>query len=388
MKVAQYAFFYLMKPFITLYFIVQYNFKFKKNPLKRLKGPYLVIGHHVKNEDPLFVLMASRQLVRFLAGDANMTTYWKKVLFTATGMVPFKKKRSDMKSIRKLIALVKEKEAIGLYPEGGRTWDGTTDHIIPSTAKLVKILGIDVYITFYNGGYLTKPRWADYSRRGRLDFTGYKLFEGADLKAMSADSIMTQMSEALTYNEYDWQREQMIPFKGKNKASGIRRLLYKCPACNSEHTLDELGDDFMCTSCGQTYHINVYGFIEGVDNFDDTVKWHRWQQTFIPSLAESMTAYTLKNITYEITNSRTKERLIHPGTTATITKNQLSIVSDSFTATYPITDIFGFSFTLQDLFEFYSNDHKHRLIFDPKKHLSNVFVIDLLTQLKENSRHD
>jgi len=388
MKTARYLFFYMMKPIIRLYFIIQYNFTIKNNPLKGVKGPYLVIGHHVKSDDPLFVLAASKQLVRFLAADANMDTPWKKYLFNAMGMVPFKKKRSDMKSIRTLLALVQQNEAIGLYPEGGRNWDGATDKLMPATAKLIKLLGIDVYVTFYKGGYLTRPRWADYSRRGRIELSGFQLFNSEALKSLTPSDINTKMTEALAYNEFDWQREQMIPYKGRNKASGIERLLYKCPNCQGEHSLSSSGNDFSCSHCQQTYHINHFGFIEGFKDFDDTHKWQQWQHAYIPEIIDRMTTYTLANIHYESTNTKTNVKDIYPSTNVTIAKNHIHIVGDQLNLTLAIESTFGYSFTLMDLFEFFSADHKHRLIFDPKRHLSNVFIIDLLDQLKENSKHE
>lgn len=386
MNTARYIFFYMMKPLIKLYFMMQYNFSIQSNPLRGVRGPYLVIGHHVKNDDPLFVLSVSRQLIRYLAADANMDTPWKRSLFNAMGMIPFRKKRSDMKSIRQLMAVVKAKEAVGLYPEGGRNWDGATDTISPSTAKLIKMLGIDVYITFYKGGYLTKPRWADYARRGRILFDGYKLFDSENLKAMKADEILTVMKEALTYNEYDWQRKHMVPFKGHNKAMGITRLLFKCPACNAEHQLTAHGDDFHCSNCQQNYHINQYGFIEGVEGFDDTVKWHRWQKNFIPQIASEMTSLVLDDITYETRQSKTNERKIYPHSTVRITKGGMEIMYDGHTAICPIAHTYGFSFTLTDIFEFFTTDCKHRLLFDHPRHLANVFIIDLMNHLKENTK--
>lgn len=388
MKAAQYTFFYLMKPFIALYLRVVFNLRFVNNPLKGVKGPYLVIGHHVKTEDPLFILTASRQFVRFLAGDANMTSPWKKMLFKATGMVPFKKKKSDLKSIRRLMAIVQEKEAIGLYPEGGRNWDGVTDAIIPATAKLIKLLGIDVYVTFYQGGYLTRPRWADYSRRGKMFFTGYRLFEGDALASMTVEEIHEKTEAALAYNEFDWQKDHMIPFRGKNRAVGITRLLWKCPVCEAEHRLRARGNDLVCEACGHRYHYNVYGFLEGHPTLNDAHKWQQWQRGFIPKIAAGDVRYTLPDITYETIGPDNIKEGVWPHSKVTLTKDSLTIDTGSHQVVLAIAHTFGFSFTLQDLLEFYSNEGKHRLVFDPEKHLANLFIYDLMTQLKENLKND
>ena len=388
MKAARNIFYYAMKPFIRLYYRLLHNLVFKSNALAKAQGPYLVIGHHVRSDDPIVTLMATNKLVRFLAADANMDTPWKRYLFNAMGMVPFRKKRSDMKSIRQLNALAKENEAIGLYPEGGRNWDGATDQIIPSTAKLIKMLRIDVYATKYEGSYLSRPRWADYSRRGKMVFSSEKLFSAEEIKSLSVDEIYHRMHEALQHNDYEWQRQEMIPFKGRSKAMGITRLLFKCPSCQAEHKLMANGNDFTCQACGTTYHINKFGFIEGSQGFDNTVDWYQWQKSFIPAIAETMTAYELNHIRYETRETKSNLRTIYKDTKVTLFKKTLHIEGESIDVSIPISDTFGYSFTLMDLFEFFTTNCKHRLVFDPELHLSNVFILDLLTELKENSKHE
>ncbi len=388
MNTIRYFFFHSMKPLLKTFFFIRYGFRTINNPLKGVNGPYLVIGHHVMSEDPLFVLCGSRQLIHFLAADANMDTPWKRILFNAMGMIPFKKRKSDIKAIRHLSRLIKENQAIGLFPEGGRTWDGATETPIPSTAKLIKMLGVDVYITFYRGGYLTSPRWADHNRKGRIHFDGYQLFSHEDLKEKSTSDIFNVLSEALCHNDYEWQHKHMIPFKGTNKASGIARILYKCPACNKDQHFVTSGDDFTCSSCNETYTINTYGFIEGNTPYENTVDWVKWQRSHLPKLIDSLQQIELNDIIYETRHSKTKERKIYPHCNVNITNDGLLITAASYRKHLSIKDTFGFSFTLKDLFEFYTNDYKHRLIINPTKHPSNLLIIDICEQLKENSLNE
>lgn len=387
MELARTLFYHTMRPVVLLIFKIIYNFSLGTNPIKKVKGSYLIIGHHVNEFDAVYVNFASGRLVRFLAGDANMDTAWKRWLFNFLGMIPFRKKKSDMKSIRQLMNLAKGDYPIGLYPEGGQTWDGATDVLIPSTAKLIKMVNIPVYVTFYKGAFLTRPRWSRFDRRGSIQFHGFQLFTPEEVKKMTVDEIFVKMQEGLAYNEFQWQKEHMIKFKGKRRAEYIQRLLYKCPACGELNTIHSEKHDFGCSACGASYHMNVYGFIEGCDRFEDTHQWHQWQHSHIPEIVAGMDAYHLSGIRYEKRHSKTNERSFHT-CDVTLTTDAIMLKCDTGSETIPITSAFGFSCTLRDIFEFYTTDYKYRLTFDPIRHLSIVFVLDLLNQLKENSKYE
>lgn len=417
MERARSLFYHIVAPIAQVVFRILFRFSFINNPFKKLKGSYLILGHHVTEFDGVYVNFASGRLVRFLAGDANMDTPWKKHLFKFLGMVPFRKKKSDMKSIRQLMALVKSDHPIGLYPEGGQSWDGATDTLIPATAKFIKMMGIPVYVTFYHGGYLTRPRWSQYGRRGVIRFEAFQLMTAEDVKTLSVTEIFAKMQRALSYNAFEWQKENMIPFKGKRRAEYIERLLYKCPNCGALSSIHSENNDFSCDQCDCHYHMNTYGFIEGCDQFDDTHQWHEWQKSFIPDIAKTMTSYQLKNIVFEKRHSRTGERSTHE-CHMTITPEEILLEckanegSEGFDGSefskgsevskgsessenckghkeiLSMTDTFGFSCTFRDVFEFYTTTYKYRFTFDPRRHLPIVFVLDLLNQLKENSKHE
>lgn len=387
MERARTIFYHIMTPIVLVAFRILYNFSFINNPLKKLKGSYLILGHHVTEYDAVYVNFASGRLVRFLAGDANMDTPWKKWLFNFMGMIPFRKKKSDMKSIRQLIKLAKGDFPIGLYPEGGQNWDGATDYLIPATAKLIKLTNIPVYVTLYPGGFLTRPRWSRYARRGVLQFKAFQLLTAEQVKEMTVDQVYDKMVEGLAYNEFEWQKDHMIPFKGKNRAEYIERLLYKCPSCNELCTIHSDKHDFTCTSCKAHFHMNVYGFIEGCDKFEDTHQWNTWQRTFIPEIANTMTSYKLNNIAFERLDPKTREKTFHH-CNVTITPEAITLECPDYQEVLPLTSAFGFSCTFRDVFEFFTNDHKYRLTFDPTRHLPIVFILDLLIQLKENTKHE
>ncbi len=366
-----------LSPCVNLFYKKKYNIDIIRNDAKKIKGPYVIIGNHTTDFDSTLVVSANKSYVHFLAGDRNMDMPFRKFALTFLETVPFKKNKADFAAIRKLIKYAKKKESIAFYPEGGRCWDGKTDKIIVSTGKFIKLLGIDVYVINTYGGYLSSPRWSEYDRKGKIEITTHKLLGKEQIPDLSVEQINEIVRKALYINDFEWQKSRNIKFKGKNKAEGIERLLYKCPICTSIHTLKSSGDSFSCFKCGGKYYINDFGFIDGCKYFDDTVKWNEWQSQDILKDFEKYGDIRLNSIKYEQKDGKKRKSKIID---VVISADSISLGNQK----YKLNELYGHSVTLSDTFEFYIGPVKHRLVFDYKRHISIVFVYNLLRSYKEN----
>jgi len=271
-------FYFLLKEPVKLYLKYKFNIQVENNLLKDINEPYLLLGHHVTAFDPIISNVLSKRLIRYVAADANYDNLLKKVLLDQFESVPFPKNRSNTKPIHKILKHISMGHPIGLYPEGGRTWDGATDIIIPSTAKLIKLVKVPVYAIFYKGGYLSKPRWASHFRKGKMVLEVKKIIDKDTIQQKSSKELYKLLADKLSYNEFDWQEQEKVIFKGKNLAEDIERLLYICPRCLSVNSFISKGDKFKCNNCKKEYTINQYGRIEGCTDFSETVSWNRWQK--------------------------------------------------------------------------------------------------------------
>ncbi|MBO5776667.1 MAG: hypothetical protein J6R35_04775, partial [Clostridia bacterium] len=52
------------------------------------------------------------------------------------------------------------------------------------------------------------------------------------------------------FNEHKYQIENGLVFKGKRRAEGLERILYRCPRCGSEFTIETKDDVLKCSACG------------------------------------------------------------------------------------------------------------------------------------------
>lgn len=256
----------------------------ESNDTLDLKPPYIILANHVNNWDPLFINCFVSETMCFVAGDSLFRNRNLKKILNFIGAIPKAKFKNDTNTIRSMLKAKKHHRIIGLFPEGNRNWDGTTEPIIFATAKLVKLLDIPVVIATIRGGYLSHPRWAEHYRKGLISITFKKLWDKGELKNETNESIHQKLTEALAHNEMDWQCAKQVPYKGKSLAHYLERLLFLCPHCKEKDSLFSDGDFFECRHCHYKVKYNHFGQFEQVHHnliFTTTHEWNKWQLEFL-----------------------------------------------------------------------------------------------------------
>lgn len=256
------------------------NVVVERNDTLGLKPPYLILSNHVNNWDPLFINCYVEEPICFVAAAPLFRNPLLKKILDYTGAIPKTKYINDTSTIRSMLKAKKHHRVIGIFPEGNRSWDGETEPLIYSTAKLVKLLDIPVVTVTIRGGYLIHPRWADRHRKGTLSLSFIKRWDRGELKQDSVEDIYRKLSEALSYSEMEWQTEQRTPYTGEGLANYLERLLFLCPHCKIPGKLHSEDDLFRCGHCGYTVRYTAYGHFEQVTHslrFPAVHEWRRWQ---------------------------------------------------------------------------------------------------------------
>lgn len=252
-----------------------------------LKPPYIILANHVNNYDPLFVNSYVDDVISFVAGDSLFRNPILRNILSYTGAMPKAKFRNDTSTIRNIIKAKKHNRIIGLFPEGNRNWDGDTEPIIDSTAKLIRSLDIPVVIATIRGGYLSHPRWASSHRRGLISISYKKILNKGESKKKSPEELHQKLTDALAYSEMAWQATEQIPYRGKELAHYLERFLFVCPHCEKTGGLYSENDLFMCNHCGYRVRYTTLGYFEQVNHelLHQTPRdWNQWQLTFLSSI--------------------------------------------------------------------------------------------------------
>ena len=271
----------LVQSTLRVYLHLAYNVKLENlELLQKLEPPYMLLPNHMSFWDPFIINCYIPHTVHYVVSDVHFRYPVKRIFLGLVGAFPKTKFVSDIETVKNILRVKANKGIIGIFPEGRRSWDGHTQPLLYSTAKLIKLLKIPVVVPILKGAFLSLPRWAHGRRKGRVTASFSLGFKSEDLARLKVNEIFEKLGRLLDYDEYDEQRLQMIPFRGKRRAEYMELTLYLCPQCRSIGTLHSHKHDFVCTQCGYAVYYNEYGFLEQKSKvlfFRDIHEWNCWQ---------------------------------------------------------------------------------------------------------------
>ena len=245
--------------------IARLKFRVSRNVIDEPTKGSLILCNHTSVWDFAYLLFALRPRndMRFVATavqyDKSRFTRW---LFTHLGLIRKNQGVNDTQCVRNMLKASRKGDTIVIYPAGMTSVDGRPAwKPIAGTGALAKLLNCDVYTAIIHGGYLSHPRFSTKSARGRVEIEIRRLYTAEQVKKLSPDEIQTGMDEALFFNEWDWQEQKQIPFRRFARLRNLRYVLYRCPACGREGTMEEKGKTLFCTACGFSARRDEFGFL-------------------------------------------------------------------------------------------------------------------------------
>jgi 1-acyl-sn-glycerol-3-phosphate acyltransferase len=167
---------------------------------------------------------------------------------------------SDFAMMRQILRLLAQGKVIGIFAEGQRTWDGATLPLIPTTAKLIKLAGVPVVSPILKGAYLTLPRWASSSRRGRVIVEHRIALTAEEVTTLSVAEIHERLVATLRHDDSEWQKLDPRPYVSSRSAEALQLALFWCPECDELNTMKSRGRRFYCKSCGHGVRVSRYGW--------------------------------------------------------------------------------------------------------------------------------
>jgi len=352
------------------YLKLLFNYRVDNGQIDGLKPPYIVLANHTNFWDPFLLSMCIPEPVYFLASDTYFRNPVLRQLLKLVGAIPKTKMVSDPASIKNIISVIKNNGIIGIYPEGRRNWDGTTLPLLYPTAKLIKRLNLPVVSVLSRGAYLSMPRWAKKTRKGGLTMTCSMILEAGEAAGLSADDIHEKISASLSYNEYDYQRNRMIPYYGRLLAERLELFLFICPDCKLQGTMKSSGDVFCCSSCKYTVRYDKYGFLtapSGVLYFDNPRDWNRWQLDYLETrISDAVKNHAASPVIEDRNVTAVKGGRLEP--LADIPEGSLALLDGGIIFTnrqskvfmFDIMKIYGENIQYNDLLEFYHEKTLYR----------------------------
>ncbi len=365
-----------------------------------VKPPYVLLPNHVCFWDPFFIANFVPDPVYYVISDLWLRMPLFRFLLGLVGAIPKSKAISDFETVRSIFNVKKKNGVIGIFPEGRRNWDGHTMPTLYATTKLIKALRLPVVVPILKGAFLALPRWCRKYRKGPVTVEFKFGFTSEEIKSMSVDEIYEKLSKILEYDEWEYQRNHMIPYKSRVRAERIELAIFVCQSCKAIGTLRSGGSTISCKQCGHQVEYSEYGFFEevkGGNRFETVRDWNLWQIAHLEKLFEQHKRSQMDEPVFSdgpvwvwMGYKRNPMKKFKVGTlTLYADRLEFSPMQDG-SIVFPIDEIKGVNVQNKEKMEFYCNEHLYSFHFtDPSvsgfKWLASLNMLRGIDALKADS---
>lgn len=288
----KHRFFYrLLRPLVVVFLFFKFGYRYKS--IGKIKGPYIVLANHTTDWDPLFVGVASKKQMYFVASEhiARWKVAFKFLKYAFDPIIRYKGMPATA-SIIEIFRAVKNGANVCMFAEGARTWDGVTLPISPATGKVIKKAKCTLVTYKIQGGYFVSPNWSQEGlRKGPICGAPVNIYTKEQLEEMSVEEINEIIAKDLYEDAYAHQLENPKKYKGKQIAYKMENLLFRCPECGAMDSIKSQKDTVTCEKCGLTFKYTEYCMLEGL-RFKTVKELAAWQQEEVLKDAQEEKVYT------------------------------------------------------------------------------------------------
>ncbi len=250
--------------------------------VKELKGPFLTLASHASFMD--FPMMVKGIMPKTTGWVMSVEEFrrgdW---LMYGIGGIPKRKFTHDIVTAKNILYYLKQlKHPCTIYPEARFSLVGVNEKLDGALGKLCKTAKVPVVLFKANGNFINSPQWSKHPyRKIRQEAEITLLFTPEQLEEMSAEEIQEKIELAFVRDEYQWQYDNKYHTKCKNRANGLYRILYKCPNCGKEFSMNSKGIHLWCEECGAKWEMDTLSRLHGLNTergFEHIPDWYNWER--------------------------------------------------------------------------------------------------------------
>ena len=272
-----------------------------------LKPPYMLLSNHMHFIDFELAAMATwpHPVSNVVSIDGYVVKFF---LLEWIGAIATRKFTTDIHLVKSIRKVLQRGDILSMYPEARYSPCGTTAFLPDSLGKLIRMNKVPVVAVVHHGNHLYAPFWNFRSKRKVPFHTVFtQILTAEQAKTMSVDEINATLRKALQYDDYRYQKKQGIRITEPNRAEGLHKVLYQCPHCKEEFTMDSSGVELFCTACGKRWVWQEDGYLkatEGETEFDHIPDWFAWERQQVKeqiengtySFEDEVTVYSLPRV--------------------------------------------------------------------------------------------
>ena len=264
--------------------------KVLRNEIKGVKGPFVVIANHQAAYDFVNLIGMCSRPMSFVISNSFYQSLPIKGFLNKLGVIPKQQFQTNTTDLKKIRTVIQAGEPVVIYPAGLMCEDGLSTPIPAATCKLLKWLGVDVYMAKASGTYFAMPKWTSGFRPGKTTLDVYKLFDKEELKDLEPEAVRTRMEEALLFDAYREQEQLMAKYHKGSNLHGLENVLYVCPHCGKEFTIAVQNKNTLCCqSCGYSQTSDEYGFLHKNGDVGEEIRYvSDWSRRIYAGVKEKL----------------------------------------------------------------------------------------------------
>ncbi|MCQ2555571.1 MAG: 1-acyl-sn-glycerol-3-phosphate acyltransferase [Clostridia bacterium] len=296
-------FFYRLVQFIS-FFLCTFIFRRKvvRNEIRGVKGPYVVIANHECALDFVTLIGLNRRPMSFVISNSFYSTLPVQGIMDKIGVIPKQQFQTTSRNLKQIKAVIDNGEPLVIYPAGLMCEDGLSTPIPLGTYKFLKWLGVDVYCAKVKGSYFVMPKWSKGFNPGKIEMDIFKVFDKEELNSLSVEEVKERTREALLFNAYKDQDERKYSYRKKGEISGMENVLYVCPDCGKEFTMELKNPHTLkCSECGYEAESDAYYMLERKSENGPELRYvSDWNKMILKKVSDELsldTPYEIKEET-------------------------------------------------------------------------------------------
>lgn len=130
------------------------------------EGAFLLVPNHQSILDPFLVQGVCPRVVYSLTKSTQFASTPSRMVLLRAGAFPVRRYRIDPQSVRVALRYLDAGEAVCVYPEGERSWDGALQRFRRGTLRLLLHAGVPIVPVGIEGAWDVWPRWSSKPRWG------------------------------------------------------------------------------------------------------------------------------------------------------------------------------------------------------------------------------
>jgi 1-acyl-sn-glycerol-3-phosphate acyltransferase len=236
-------------------------------------GPFFMIALHRNYMDPYFMAFRLPRRVHYVATAVLFRQWLGRLYFKGLGCIPLVRGRADLRPMMAAFRLLGSGGAVGMYPEGARSWYGETA-CEPAVFRLLERPGVPVVTAEMQGTFEQQPRFSRRLRRSRLRLR-YEVHPPRGARRLLQELLARER-----------QRDARLrSLRRRLPACGAEQLVYLCPQCRVPFRCRGHDDGrIVCLACGAVFTLLEGKGLEGPAGIRSLLELEKLNLSWVRSL--------------------------------------------------------------------------------------------------------